>query len=145
MKEPVDHVIRPTLPWRSQEYTECGRPLNDVTKVITRQEWRERLKDLGKTRAAMITCVTCYEAAERHRTWDEDPVDALRREVGYGYGRQIDGLRDELRAVAALVQAHRDEFDGYLEGIAATTSLDDARRERRLRAARGTHTPRGGA
>lgn len=129
MKEPVEHVIRAALPWRADEYTECGRPLNDITKAITRDELRKRVADLGKTRAAMLTCITCAQAAARHRIWEEDPVDAIRREV---WGQEVERFGDELRALAALVAAHPDEFDGYLTGLAATSSLSAAR-ARRLR------------
>jgi hypothetical protein len=42
----------------------------------------------------------------------------------------------ELDAIAALVAAHRDEFDGYLADRAETASLDEARAARRLKRAR---------
>jgi hypothetical protein len=45
-------------------------------------------------------------------------------------------LTNELHAIAALVAAHRDEFDDFIAGLANTTSLDAARRDRRRRAAR---------
>lgn len=40
-------------------------------------------------------------------------------------------LAAELEALAALVEAHREEFDGYLAGLAATVKLADRRQLRR--------------
>lgn len=50
MKEPVDHILRPQLPWRRDSgMTECGY---DATKVsaLTRPEYFTRLKELGQQR-----------------------------------------------------------------------------------------------
>jgi hypothetical protein len=122
MKEPVDHIIRPSLPWRSPgtAITECGYDASKV-KAITRPEFFSRLKDLGQQRTAMLTCMTCSDTARRWGTWDDDPRLAIEREVtwerGGGYRARTDRgelLRDELIAVAALIEAHREEFDGLV-------------------------------
>lgn len=119
MKEPVDHILRPALPWRIGEpgITECGYDASKV-KTLTRDEFNERVKDLGKQRMAMVTCMTCYDTAKRWGTWEDDPRRALDREITWEYGggyraREDRGsrLRDELVAIAALIEAHRDEFD----------------------------------
>lgn len=126
-----DHVLRPPLPWRPSATTECGRAAADVAAVITRDQLSARIKTLGKQRTAFTVCMTCATTAGRWSTFEENPVDCLRREV-YG-GRTEDGFADELRALAALVQAHRDEFDGFLSDLGKTTSLADARRKARLK------------
>jgi hypothetical protein len=73
----------------------------------------------------MLTCMTCADTASRWATWDNEPRQALQREIeweGHGryrWGRNERGtrLRDELLAIAALIEAHREEFDAH---IAAT-------------------------
>jgi hypothetical protein len=124
MKEPVDHILRPLLPWRSTAgaITECGF---DASKVptISRAEFLQKHKDLGERRMAMLTCMTCSDTARRWGTWEDDPRKALQREISwegvdhyYGRGRTDRGrrLRDELLAIAALIEAHRDEFDAHI-------------------------------
>jgi len=72
----------------------------------------------------MLTCMTCSDTAGRWGTWEDDPRRALEREIiwewGGGYrARQDRGerLKDELLAIAALIKAHRDEFDAAVTGI----------------------------
>lgn len=119
MKEPVDHIVRPRLPWRTEEglLVECGYNAASV-KAISREEYRARVKDLGRQRAAMLTCMTCAQTCERHKAWDEDPRQAVGREVEWEapyYGKERgEKLKDELLAIAALVATHREEFDQIL-------------------------------
>ncbi len=121
MKEPVDHILRPSLPWRPGEaaITECGYDASKV-KALTRPEFFEREKALGKQRMAMMTCMTCSDTARRWGRWEDDPRLALQREIEWERGqnywarsREDRGHRllDELSAIAALIEAHRDEFD----------------------------------
>ncbi|MDE2096522.1 MAG: hypothetical protein KGL39_04690 [Patescibacteria group bacterium] len=123
MKEPVDHIIRPLLPWRTTggAITECGY---DASKVpsITREQYLDRCKELGNRRTAMLTCMTCADTCRRHTTWDEDPRRAVRREIdwecGGWYGnkdRNGQRLREELLAIAALIERHREEFEAEIE------------------------------
>lgn len=119
MKEPVDHVLRPRLPWRNTGgITECGY---DATKVqaISREEYFARLKDLGQRRTAMLTCMTCGDTARRWGTWENDPRKAIEREIQWecGWSRSDRGqrLRDELTAMAALAAAHREEFEAHIQ------------------------------
>lgn len=126
MKEPVDHILRPRLPWRSDEgvITECGYDASKV-KVLTREEYFERLKDMGRQRTAMLTCMTCADTARRWGTWDDDPRLAMQREIdwerGSAYWRARDDrgnrLRDELIAINVLIEAHRDEFSELVSAI----------------------------
>lgn len=118
MKDPVDHIERPRLPWRSTEasVTECGLNAAKVP-TITRNEYLRREKDYGRQRTAMLTCMTCCDTARRWGTWDDDPRKALQREieweVRWGTERGVQ-LKDELLAIAALVEAHREEFDAHM-------------------------------
>lgn len=124
MKEPVDHILRPRLPWRAMDegpITECGFDATKV-KTLTREEFKQRLKDLGQQRTAMLTCMTCSDTAKRWGTWDDDPRLAVQREIewehggNYWRGREDRGqrLRDELLVIAGLIEAHKDEFDAAL-------------------------------
>lgn len=119
MKEPVDHILRPTLPWRGDEgmITECGY---DATKVntLTRAEYFQRVTDFGKQRAAMLTCMTCASTAQRWGTWDDDPRLALEREIQWerGWSRENRGqrLKDELLAIAVLIDEHHEAFEAII-------------------------------
>ncbi len=118
MKEPVDHILRPSLPWRSDgAITECGYDASKV-KTLTRPEFFERVKDLGRQRTAMLTCMTCSDTAARWGTWEDDPRKALEREINWesGYRRNDRGerLKDELIAIAVLIEAHRNEFEATI-------------------------------
>lgn len=120
MKEPVDHILRARLPWRSDgegDITECGYDASKVA-TITRDQFFHRVKDLGKQRAAMLTCMTCSDTVRRWGTWDDDPRLAVGREIEWERGRFGSGrgnrLRDELVVIAALIEAHRDDFDAML-------------------------------
>ena len=118
MKEPVDHILRPQLPWRTDAgITECGFNASKV-QTLTRADYFVRLKDMGQQRAAMFTCMTCADTARRWGTWDDDPRKALEREINWesGYRRSDRGerLRDDLLAIAALIEAHRDEFEAHV-------------------------------
>jgi hypothetical protein len=121
MKDPVDHIARPSLPWRAEAtITECG--LNALkVKTLTRAEYFQRLKDYGRQRAALLTCMTCADTTQRWKTWDEDPRKAVGREMewecgGYWSSRTDRGQRfkDELIAISALIEAHREEFEATM-------------------------------
>jgi hypothetical protein len=135
MPEELDHVARAGLPWRPEHRTECGlAPAGRA--VISRDQLVEKLKREGQRRAAMTTCMTCLDTAARHQPWDQDPASALQREIPlYGRDQERDLVNSELRAIAALIDAHRDEFDGYLTALAGTVRLADARTARRSRRA----------
>ncbi|MHB1310489.1 MAG: hypothetical protein ACYC3L_00635 [Gemmatimonadaceae bacterium] len=126
MKEPVDHILRPQLPWRTGGgITECGYNSEKVP-TITRTAYFDRRKELGQQRCAILTCMTCAQTAERWTTWEDDPRPAMQRELewewGHGYYRSRDSrgtlLRDELLSIAALIDAHRDEFDAHIAAAA---------------------------
>ncbi|MFF4777562.1 hypothetical protein ACFY05_32365 [Microtetraspora fusca] len=142
MPQPRDHVIRPLLPWRSpgNEITECGRPAGDVRSAITQDELKARIREMGKQRAALFTCMTCLDTAANWATFQEDPVQVIYRESYTNFGgRQVYGglkadvFADELRALAELVARHRDEFDTILAAFGDAVRLDDLRRQRAAR------------
>lgn len=136
---PLDHVARPPLPWREAVITECGLPAAGHP-VISRDEFVNRVRKLGKTRAMMVTCVTCWNTATRWCTWETDPVQRLMRET-YGASRYATGgdrqalFRAELRAIAELVARHRAEFDGIMAALDEAPRLDERRAARRRRPA----------
>lgn len=132
MADPLDHIERPTLPWRNDPpLTECGLR-SDSYPTLTRDEFDARLKSYGQQRTALTTCMTCVQTAGRWRTWRGDPVEALGREVERArYRTREDGglrLRRELLAIELLIAAHRDEFDETIAGLADTVSLDSRRK-----------------
>jgi hypothetical protein len=142
MKDPVDHIARAVLPWREAErgLTECGLAAASYP-TIDREAYFQRLTDFGKTRAAMLTCVTCSDVVRHHAPWHVDPVSAIEREVTHYFGRysedrprppnpKYEPFRRELRAIAALIAAHREEFDAYLVGLGTVSELDEARRKK---------------
>ena len=123
MKEPVDHIERPRLPWRSPDepaVTECGYDASKV-KTLTRDEFFARLKDYGKQRTALLTCMTCVDTARRWPTWDDEPRKAMEREISWevGWRRRKNGhrLKDELLAIETLIANNREEFDDLLTAM----------------------------
>lgn len=121
MKDPVDHILRPQLPWRDGPgMTECGLDAAK-TPTLTREQYAERRKDMGQQRCAMLTCMTCTTTYERWSRWEDDPRRAVGREVewevGGGYSRRTDrGMRlhDELLAIASIIAEHRAVFDALV-------------------------------
>lgn len=136
----IDHVQRGPLPWREAELTECGLPIADHP-VITRDTYLARLREWGQERTRFTVCRTCAHTAGNYATWEQDPVSTIKREAercGWFPSRGDEG-RDlftrELRAFAALAEAHEEEFRGYVEGLTETVSLVDFARKNRKRKA----------
>lgn len=143
VKGDIDHVQRPLLPWRVESVTECG--LEDASRTITRQEFYDRMVDLGQQRTAMTVCMTCFHTCQRHagrpksgasradlvsafvNVWEHDPAGVIEREVQGWKSDRRDRMNSELRAIGFLVAAHRDEFDAALEGMESAPSLADLR------------------
>lgn len=149
---PVDHIVRAALPWRAEaDLTECGELVaRRAGRIVTREEAAARIKRIGQRRALFSLCMTCVSASDRHRGaggLGGDAVATVARETGgvqyvqppSPYSREgttakwaeRQRLNAEFEAIAALVEAHREEFDGYLSGREQTVSLADRRRNRR--------------
>jgi hypothetical protein len=126
--QPLNHIRRPQIPWRSSYVTECGRPVAELKNVISRAEALALIAKHGIKRTAFLLCMTCMTTCDQYPDWHEDPAGALAREFFGAY--RDPRLSDELRALEALVAKHREEFDGYLAGLEQATSLDAARRRR---------------
>jgi hypothetical protein len=45
-----DHVARPTLPWRTDRHTQCGRAADDVSSVISVDGLEARIQRDGHER-----------------------------------------------------------------------------------------------
>lgn len=138
-KTPLDHIERPRLPWRHGQdaITECGKIAASV-RTVTRDTHARRLKELGQQRTAMLTCMTCYQTSERWGSWDQDPREAIQREIDWEGTSKWDrgrghALHDELRALAALVKLCPTEFDACLHAVRNTVDISVARTRRRMR------------
>lgn len=141
-KPDITHVVRSNLPWRSEHLTECGLDA-DRHPTWTRGEAIQTLKDLGSQRFSLFVCMTCWHTAERHDTWEDDPASCMARyadrlSLRWGTHRDDSEKRrfaDELRAIAALVEAHRAEFDSLVEAFGQHVQITDLRQRRRQRRA----------
>jgi hypothetical protein len=138
----VDHVYRAVPPWRRGALlTECGLD-PQLYSTISRDAFVSRVQDMGKTRAAMTMCMTCWETAARRTSWARDPAAVMARECSRWDKADKARITAELRALEALVTAHEDEFYGYLDGLEETVDLRARRQRRAVDRARGVD-PRG--
>lgn len=128
--EALDHVVRDMLPWREQQLTECGKDAAGK-QTISRDELAARIKRLGQQRTVFTVCMTCWDRAQYAQPWGEAPEAVMERELRRCQGK-AGQIRRELFAVAALIEAHRGEFDSYVNGLAGAPSLAEHRRNRRL-------------
>lgn len=133
----ITHIQRANLPWRDERVTECGL---DASRHPTwsRAEVQAKQKKLGKQRLAMLTCMTCLSTYERHTSWEEDPASCMLRHAQGNTRRWVRNpspeqraFSDELRAIAMLVEAHREEFDSILADLRDVVDLSQARRQAR--------------
>lgn len=123
----LKHIRRPPLPWRESHLTECGRPVAHLPDVVEWDDARRLAREYGQHRFAMVFCMICTSTTQRWSTWESDPLDRLFRERR-GDEEQI---QRELRVIAALVAAHRDEFDEAMAGLDAVGDLQRYRLGRR--------------
>lgn len=122
------HVRRADLPWRAATTTECGPPVSAFPVVLERQALFALIRDEGEEAAARAVCGTCLTMSRRCPDWDDNPVLVLHRQF-WGGGADP-GFADELRALAALVAAHRAEFDQLRADLGRTVRLADVRAQR---------------
>lgn len=145
MTGPIEHSIRPPLPWRDDRITECGRPVADVASALTREEMVAKVRRQGQQRAAMTSCMTCWSTANRHLDWDRHPSSVIERYLSSRWRTQDEDeplIDRELRAIALLIEGHRAEFDELVEGLGAVGDLRRARL-RKVREARYSPRPGG--
>ena len=119
MDEPLEHVLRPAPPWATTKpKTECGRPLNDVSVWVEYEAFVAKVKKQGKTRAAMTTCMSCWNVLGYLRgSWSADPGSVLNRYVATTKGDDQQVANRELFALAALVLANHDEYVQLVHGL----------------------------
>lgn len=132
----IHHITRDRLPWRpaSADRTECGLQAAG-RDVVDLAEAAKLVQTVGKTRAREQLCITCFETAPNKEDWENNPAAVMARECGSEAGRYGRGedrpMNNELRAIAALIAAHPDEFDALVADHQATVSLDGARLAKR--------------
>jgi hypothetical protein len=135
--QPLAHLTRRTPPWRDPVKTECGRDLADVARHIERDDAQKLIARHGQQRAAFMLCMTCVNTSDRYADWTVSPSSVVGRD-GYSTlgGQGMSQMDRELFAIAALVAAHRDEFDAYLTDLDATVSLAERRAQQRKQGGR---------
>ena len=134
----LNHITRTGLPWRPADRTICGRPLAELAEgvVLTLADARAKQKRLGQQRFAMVICMTCARHVTSWAEWDRDPVARFARELGNGFGGgRAPELEAELRAIAALIAEHREQFDDMVSALMSPdvvriTDLQAARAKR---------------
>lgn len=138
--EPLKHIERPALPWQTERLTECGRNPDDFREglVLERTEVKRLLAEHGKQRVAFLLCMTCLNRSNySHDSWEDNPASVMRRHcerTGWGSDPTLP-INVELRALALLVEAHREEFDQAIRDLQGAVPLAAARQKKR-RAAR---------
>ena len=133
----LEHVARPNLPWRTDRFTLCGEDGGHVSSLLSLADLDARIQRDGNASTAAITCRTCWDGRET-ALWESNPIGVIAREaVRAGIGSREPSARpearrfvNELRAIAALIEAHHGEFDGYRTALDATTNLTDHRRRK---------------
>lgn len=107
----IRHISRPSLPWRASNLTRCGRPVAEMGegRVISLTQARS----LMKRRDGGLVCLTCTRHLNDWPEWDANPSGLMHQYTRTGaWGPARDGwINDDLRAIAALIERHRDEFD----------------------------------
>lgn len=139
------HLFRDTTPpWRqTRGATDCGKPIDpdgtaNGAQVFTWDELTAFVAKHGQQRAAILTCMTCYNTHRNYRPWSVDPVTAIAREAHSARSRRKPDttLATELKALARLVELHPDEFAAIIDGLNRTDDLAAARQRRRHGTAR---------
>lgn len=87
--------------------------------------------------------MTCWNTSNHHTSWQTNPSAVLVRDITRTRGYHAQDrpptepeaiqANNELRAIAALIEAHQAEFDTYLADAANAIDLTTARRARRHR------------
>ena len=133
--EPLKHIARTPLPWRESGKTVCGKPISQYADglVVGLEDAAVLSRRLGRQRFALVICMTCAHNADRWTQWEDSPIARMEREVtGGAFGRREPILEYELRSIADMIAAHRDEFNERVESYASgdVTTMADLRRKR---------------
>lgn len=133
--EPLTHIARTSPPWRDASKTVCGRLISQYADglVVNLADARAMQRRLGKQRFALAICMTCAHNVGNWAEWDDSPVRRMEREVtGGAFGRREPVIEHELRAIAALIDRHGDEFNELVESFASgdVVTMSDLRRKR---------------
>lgn len=137
--EPVAHLPRPVPPWEEAHNTLCGRDMADVAKMGTIAAFIATVRKHGQRRAAFDYCQSCASHTRTAvMTWEKNPIEIMSDWVGRGiYTAAPDQERitANLYALAALVEAHPEEFEAHRDATKeGAVSLSGARlAKRRLR------------
>lgn len=127
----VDHIARAVVPWHEPAtMTECGRRVEDVASLVARDEVVARVKREGKQRVLYSTCQTCVSTVQNHETWHQNPVAVASRHFAALDWEATDQQKAEVLAIAALIEAHREEFDEFINGFGQTSDLASVRRQK---------------
>lgn len=140
--EALTHITRTGLPWRAADRTVCGKPISQYPAqlVINLADAQAMQRRLGQQRFALAICMTCAHNVGHWAEWDANPVMRFQREVngnGMGRDRHDELIERELRAIAALIAAHRDEFDDMVTALAdgSVVTMQQLRRQRQTKEA----------
>ena len=136
---PLTHIARTPLPWRIATKTVCGKPIANypTERVVGLADAVAMQRRMGTQRFVLAICMTCAHNVGKWAEWDADPMRRMEREVTGGGFRKIEPIVEhELRAIAALIAAHRDEFDATVESYASggIVSMSDLRKQRAAKA-----------
>lgn len=118
--QPLKHLPLEVPPWSRLELTVCGRMRDDVAAMTTVDEATARIKRDGKQRAYASLCMTCIGRVHS-LTWETNPQETTfywvqKADSYHGAKNPIRNLvLAELKALAALVRAHPDEWAAHLE------------------------------
>jgi hypothetical protein len=143
-----EHVRRVQLPWREQEagLTECGLEAAKFQSLDYR-ELLDKVRSQGQARAALSTCMTCWQTAERYQgSWNQQSrdfrapslVQVLHRELErHLWGRapkpdpQAKRIGHEIAALAQLAELHRGEFEEIIRQLEQAIDFKDLQQRRR--------------
>lgn len=139
--QPVAHLPRTVPPWEEVRHTHCGRLILDVVKMSTVEAYVALAKREGKKRAAYDYCQNCAErVAYGTASWERNAtaimLDWLSRTRWSNDSTRFETTAS-LHAIAALIEAHKDEFvahrDATKNGIASLNEKRTFKRESHLR------------
>lgn len=127
-------------------FTTCMTCAETSDRYTRRTAWREEdgaIVALGREIGA-VQHATRPEPPRAHRTTvhtadgsfiQQQRIEPRKQQIALWDRRRR--LTNELEAIAALVAAHREEFDAYLAGLGDTVQLAERRSAKRSRRARG--------